>query len=199
MTEQDPEQDQETRSILVKGQQVEFQPLPPEAMDVLFQRLSPKQRLALSYTAKGFTPREIVAKTGITPGTFIAWRKGIPGYRDAYYHLQSQSSVLGVEAVRSAAVGDALQHYETLHRIATDSEAAPRDQINATKETLTLAGAYKGTNDAPMSIGDILVQINNTMDLPAGGLPGPVTATEVVALVPGERRDPVTEADAETP
>jgi len=189
----EPDQEPETRSVLVKGQHVEYQLLSPDALDILFQRLTPLQRRALTHVAKGLSPSEVAKATPSTVGTLTRWREAIPGYKDAWYNLQAQSVQLGVEAVKSAAKGDALAHYETINGISMDADLAPRDRANAAKEALTLAGAYKGTSDVPMSIGDILVQVA-MMDQPAGGLPGP---TETVALAPGEQQEPAIDAGTE--
>ena len=151
-----------TETMTVKGQIVHYHPMSDDEVNGFLGRCTPKQRLVLHHTARGLELQESAAEAGVSRETVVMWRKRVPGYHSAYYTLLSGSRSIGLEAIRSMAQADALEHYNTVLSLSkgeAESAAERSVKLNAAKEGLTLAGAYKGMETPTVSIQHLLVQI----------------------------------------
>jgi hypothetical protein len=162
--------DQATASITVQGQALEYHPLSDEDLAAVIAKCTPKQALVLEAIGRGLTLAEAAKHCAVAADTVRAWRKQVPGYRDAYYTLYADRAHITPAAIRERALADSISHYDTLYEVSRDPEAHHRDRLTAASKALEIAGIGR---DGPV------VQVN--------------FVAAVRALQGGERDGPVWE------
>lgn len=167
-------------TLRLRGGAVEYVPLSDDELALLLARCSTSQRIALSHAARGLEPKEICERTGVRLNTFYAWRDRIPGFRDAVYTLKAAAASITVDTIRKVAVGDALEHYEVMHRIAT------REPTTAKEEANSLAAAGR------------VLDIAGVTRQPGELAPGE-THEEIVLRVSRKRRESLPQGDTAAP
>lgn len=167
MTEETNIDDRPISTMKISGQLAYFHQLTDQEIGEAMGSFTDGEIKILTLAARGLPPKEIYRQLSIKPRTLRYSLDHKQVFKDCYYSLASSNRPIGIEGVRSLAESYAVDSVVKIHSLTSgqaDTASEKAVQLNANKEILTLAGAYKGTDTSGINIEKILILVHGEVE-----------------------------------